>query len=135
LQETTLSSMDYDLTPDPSSLSQYSALSPAFNGQDDSASRSQAEYPLGNIRMEGSSNTPGSSSHPPDPYVPYQGKPLWLPVRHVLVLTCSARVILVHPASRPEPSQRSVAVVSSTSLSLRRYALVYIFTYWVCVYD
>ena len=122
-----MSSMDDHLTPDSSSLSQYSAFCPDFNGQDDSVSRSQAEYSLGNIQMEGSSNTPGSSLHPPDPYVPYQGKPLCLLVGPVLVLTSSARVILVHPASRPEHSQQSVAVVFSTSVSLRRYALIIYF--------
>ena len=96
--------MDPHLTPEPSSLSNASAISPGYNGQDDPASQLQAKSSLDNI----------------------QSKPFCLMLHPVL--TCRVRVrirLLAYLEVRPEATRSVRFFVSPYS----RYALVYIFVY------
>jgi hypothetical protein len=70
------SSMDPHLTPGPSSLSYFPALSPTYDEPDDSASRSQARSHLGIIQrneLDESLNIRGSTLRPTHPS-PLYGK-------------------------------------------------------------
>jgi hypothetical protein len=52
------------------------------------------------------------------------------------VLSCRISIrIAVHPAPRPEHVRPSVAVIRFFISSFRRYALAYLFVYWVCLIE
>jgi hypothetical protein len=108
--------MDPRLTLQPSSLPYHSAPSLCYNAQGASAFRSQVEYLLANIQ-----------SNQTDEGLNIRGKPFLFEVRPVL--TCRFRIrIPAHLTPRPEYDNPSVTVKY-----FRRYALVYIFVYSVCV--
>src|SRR6266849_845843 len=96
------------------------------------AQQSQAEFFPGNLNgTVVSSITPGSYSYPFNQNGPWDGK--LLRFKYGLVLTCSPRIrILAYPTIRSEHPQRSVAVLSSTTHSLKWCALIYIFINWGC---
>jgi hypothetical protein len=85
------SSMDPIRTPEASLISHYSTLTSIE--QNDLTSQPQAEFSFGYTQSNGTEEsliTPRSSSHPPHPYSPCHGKPLYL--RYILVFTSRARI-------------------------------------------